>query len=102
MNRQRRTVCHRLGLGVSFAIVAALASSARVAPAEESNVLVVASVDSFRDAYLSQEGNEISGEVIKYDIVAGKVDAQSDSSGPVRMVLQPASRKNKPAETQPE
>jgi lipopolysaccharide export system protein LptA len=43
-------------------------------------------------AYLLQRGNELQGEVIRYDIVAGKVDAHATSSGPVRMILQPARR----------
>ncbi|MEZ5558770.1 MAG: lipopolysaccharide transport periplasmic protein LptA [Pseudomonadales bacterium] len=44
------------------------------------------------DAVLVQEGNEISGELIKYDIVAGKVDAEGGAASQVEMVLQPASR----------
>jgi len=43
-------------------------------------------------ASLTQQGNEISGEKILYDIVAGKVEAISGEGGSVRMVLQPASR----------
>ena len=50
-------------------------------------------LDLVGNAYLLQEGNEITGELIKYDIVAGKVDAQSSSDGPVRMILQPATRR---------
>ena len=49
-------------------------------------------LDLMGNAYLSQEGNEITGDLIKYDIVAGKVDAKSESGGPVRMTLQPAPR----------
>lgn len=41
-------------------------------------------------AQLSQEGNEFSGEVIRYDMRAGKVDARSQTGGGVKMVLQPA------------
>lgn len=41
------------------------------------------------DAHLNQEGNTISGDLIRYDIVAGKVAATGD--GPVRMTLQPVS-----------
>lgn len=44
------------------------------------------------DAFLIQEGNEIRGDLIKYDMVAGKVEAETESEGPVRMILQPASR----------
>ena len=43
-------------------------------------------------ASLSQQGNQISGETILYDMVAGKVEAVSGEGGSVRMVLQPASR----------
>jgi lipopolysaccharide export system protein LptA len=43
-------------------------------------------------ASLSQLGNEISGETIRYDMVEGKVEAVSGEGGSVRMVLQPASR----------
>ncbi len=43
------------------------------------------------DAYLTQEGNEVTGELIEYDIVAGKVNASSTpEEGPIRMILQPA------------
>ncbi|MFK7912948.1 MAG: lipopolysaccharide transport periplasmic protein LptA [Pseudomonadales bacterium] len=41
------------------------------------------------DAFLSQQGNELRGEQIDYDIVAGKVDAESAGEGPIRMVVQP-------------
>jgi lipopolysaccharide export system protein LptA len=41
-------------------------------------------------AQLLQRGSELKGEVIRYDIVAGKVDARAEGSGPVRMILQPA------------
>lgn len=51
-------------------------------------------LDLVGNAYLFQEGNEITGELIKYDIVAGKVDAESGTKGPVRMILQPATRKS--------
>ena len=44
------------------------------------------------NAFLRQEGNEITGDFIKYDIVAGKVDAKSSEADPVRMILQPATR----------
>jgi lipopolysaccharide export system protein LptA len=43
-------------------------------------------------AFLSQQGNEISGDTILYDMVEGKVEAVSGEGGSVRMVLQPASR----------
>jgi len=41
-------------------------------------------------AHLLQRGSELKGDVIRYDIVAGKVDARAESRGPVRMILQPA------------
>ena len=41
------------------------------------------------NAYLTQQGNEITGEFIKYDIVAGKVDAQAGEDGRVSMKLEP-------------
>ncbi len=41
-------------------------------------------------AYLLQRGSELKGEVIRYDIVAGKVDARAANTSPVRMILQPA------------
>jgi len=43
-------------------------------------------------AALRQQGNQISGESIRYDMVAGKVEAVSGAGGTVRMVLQPAAR----------
>jgi lipopolysaccharide export system protein LptA len=49
-------------------------------------------LDLLGDAFLTQEGNEITGDLIKYDIVAGKVDATAESEAPVRMILQPAPR----------
>lgn len=49
-------------------------------------------LDLLGDAFLTQEGNEITGDQIKYDIVEGKVDAQAQSDDRVRMILQPAPR----------
>lgn len=45
-----------------------------------------------RDAFLEQGGNEIAGELINYDIVAGRVSAESGDEGPVRVIVQPAAR----------
>jgi lipopolysaccharide export system protein LptA len=45
-----------------------------------------------RDAYLEQGGNEIAGELINYDIVAGRVNAESGEDGPVTVTVQPATR----------
>jgi lipopolysaccharide export system protein LptA len=44
------------------------------------------------EAFLTQGGNEITGELIRYDIVAGRVDAEAGEEGPVRVTVQPASR----------
>jgi lipopolysaccharide export system protein LptA len=41
------------------------------------------------NARLTQDPNEFSGEVINYDIRAGKVDARSTTSGGVRMTFKP-------------
>lgn len=49
-------------------------------------------LDLLGNAFLTQEGNEINGDLITYDIVAGKVDAKAESESPVRMILQPAER----------
>jgi lipopolysaccharide export system protein LptA len=49
-------------------------------------------VDLQGDAFLEQGGNEIAGELIHYDIVAGKVNAQAGDQEPVRVILQPANR----------
>lgn len=41
-------------------------------------------------AYLTQQGNEVTGNTIKYDIVAGKVNATSKpNSGPVKVIIMP-------------
>jgi lipopolysaccharide export system protein LptA len=42
------------------------------------------------NAYLTQNKNEFSGDLIKYDIREGKVDAQASGDGKVQMILQPA------------
>jgi lipopolysaccharide export system protein LptA len=47
-------------------------------------------VELIGQAYLTQDGNEFTGEVIKYDIRAGKVDAKANESGGVKMILKPA------------
>jgi lipopolysaccharide export system protein LptA len=44
------------------------------------------------DAFLTQGGNEIFGDLIRYDIVAGRVDAEAGEEGPVRVTVQPAGR----------
>ncbi len=47
-------------------------------------------VDLIGDAFLTQEGNEFQGSVIRYNIRQGRVDAESGNDAPVRMMLQPA------------
>lgn len=49
-------------------------------------------VDLHGDAFLEQAGNEIAGEVIHYDIVAGKVNAEAGENEPVQVIVQPATR----------
>ena len=40
-------------------------------------------------AYLAQEPNEFRGEVIHYDVRAGRIDAEGDGDGSVEMIWQP-------------
>ena len=41
-------------------------------------------------AFLTQQGNEVRGDSIKYDIVAGRVNADSKpDSGPIQIVIPP-------------
>jgi len=51
-------------------------------------------VDLKGDANLEQEGSTLAGDLIVYDIVAGRVDATAEREEPVRMVLQPAATKS--------
>ncbi|MFU8815551.1 MAG: lipopolysaccharide transport periplasmic protein LptA [Pseudomonadales bacterium] len=44
------------------------------------------------DALLTQGGNEIAGELIRYDMVAGRVDAEAGDDRPVRVTVQPPNR----------
>lgn len=47
-------------------------------------------LDLLGKAQLLQRGSELKGDVIRYDIVAGKVDAHAaDNQRAVRMILQP-------------
>ena len=48
-------------------------------------------IDLQGEAFLSRGGDEIAGEHIRYDIVEGKVEAESGEQ-PVRMTLQPPDR----------
>ena len=45
------------------------------------------------NAYLTQDKNEFTGELIKYNVREGKVDAQASGQGKVQMILQPAALK---------
>ena len=47
-------------------------------------------VDLQGDASLEQEGNVITGDFIRYDIVDGKIDATAEGNNRVEMELQPA------------
>lgn len=49
-------------------------------------------IDLEGSAYLRQGGNEIAGQLIHYDIVAGRVSAESGDQGPVEVTVQPAAR----------
>jgi len=51
-------------------------------------------VDLKGEANLEQEGSTLAGDLIVYDIVAGRVDATAEREEPVRMVLQPAVTKS--------
>lgn len=53
-------------------------------------------VDLKGEAALEQEGSTLSGDLIVYDIVAGKVDATAERDAPVRMVLQPSATRPAP------
>lgn len=56
-------------------------------------------IDLRGNASLEQQGNTLTGDLIQYDIVAGKVDASASGSDPIKMVLQPARRTSAPPET---
>lgn len=47
-------------------------------------------VDLKGAANLEQEGSTLTGDLIVYDIVAGRVDATAESDTPVTMILQPS------------
>ncbi len=49
------------------------------------------------NAYLTQDKNEFTGELIKYNVREGKVDAQANGQGNVQMILQPAALKKQQA-----
>ena len=46
-------------------------------------------IDLEGEAHLNQKGNEFRGEVIAYDVRAGRVDASTNDDKRIRMILQP-------------
>ncbi len=50
-------------------------------------------VELIGDAHLSQRQNEFSGRVIRYDMRAGRVEAEGEDDEGVRMILQPGTRR---------
>jgi lipopolysaccharide export system protein LptA len=51
-------------------------------------------IDLKGSAHLQQQGNDFRGEVIEYDMRAGRVDATADGDTPIRAILQPSKRKS--------
>ena len=51
-------------------------------------------VEFVGDAFLRQEGNDIQGELIRYDMIAGRVTATPEKDGRVNMTIQPATLQN--------
>ena len=49
-------------------------------------------IDLKGNAHLTQKGNALIGDLIRYDIVAGRVDAGAPDQGPVQTTLMPAAR----------
>ena len=47
-------------------------------------------IDLQGNAHLKQSGNSLIGDLIRYDIVAGRVDSGASGQGPVRTTLMPA------------
>ncbi len=59
-------------------------------------------VDLRGAANLEQEGSTLTGDLIVYDIVAGRVDASATEEAPVTMVLQPSAMEStSPMESTP-
>lgn len=52
------------------------------------------------NAYLTQDKNEFTGELIKYNVREGKVDATANGQGKVQMILQPAALKKQQEQAQ--
>lgn len=59
-------------------------------------------IDLSGNASLEQQGNTLTGDLIQYDIVAGKVDASANGNDPIKMVLQPARRTPVPVKNNPD
>ncbi len=51
-----------------------------------------ARIDLKGNAHLEQRGNSLQGDLILYDIVAGRVAAGAPDQGPVQTTLMPAGR----------
>ena len=51
-----------------------------------------ARIDLQGNAHLEQQGNSLQGDLIRYDIVAGRVAAGAPGQGPVQTTLTPARR----------
>lgn len=58
-------------------------------------------VELVGNAHLTQDNNEFTGELIKYNTVEGKVDASANGQGSVQMILQPAALKKQPDQQKP-
>ena len=53
------------------------------------------------NAHLTQDNNEFTGELIKYNTNEGKVDASSNGQGSVQMILQPSTLKKPQGQQKP-
>ena len=58
-------------------------------------------VELIGNAHLTQDNNEFTGELIKYNTNEGKVDASSNGQGSVQMILQPATLKKQQDQQKP-
>lgn len=59
-------------------------------------------VDLKGSANLEQEGSTLTGDLIVYDIVAGRVDASATEEAPVTMVLQPSAMESSGGTAEPD
>jgi lipopolysaccharide export system protein LptA len=57
-------------------------------------------VELVGNAHLTQDNNEFTGELIKYNTNQGKVDASANGQGSVQMILQPSTLKKQPPQDQ--